>query len=171
MLRMAQNGLRGRIRGKLAICELKFYWSWDCAIERGTMPYKDKDKQKEANKLAAQRRRDKGMTNKGMTKQGMTQDPKVIPDVTPKAHDGSIDVRTLAQADAACGEYLTHGLPANYGQPDCECKHCRANRAHGSKHTINHGPYKPFVQLKPGEVNRVSLPGDVDYDGIVGVSR
>jgi len=37
--------------------------------------YKDAEKQKEANRLAAQRRRDKakGMTQEGMTGQGMTR--------------------------------------------------------------------------------------------------
>ena len=42
------------------------------------MSYKDKDKQRAANKAAAKRRRDKvkgmtGMTPKGMTNEGMTQ--------------------------------------------------------------------------------------------------
>ena len=38
--------------------------------------YKDKSKQKEANKRAKQRER-KGMTGKGMTTEGMTLNPKV----------------------------------------------------------------------------------------------
>jgi len=42
--------------------------------------YKDKDKQRRANKAASKRARDKrkGMTQ-GMTGQGMTQDKPVIP--------------------------------------------------------------------------------------------
>lgn len=54
-------------------------------------------------------------------------------------------------------------LPANFGQPDCQCKHCQQNRANGNKHIINHGPYKTADELAPNEVNRMSLPGDVDY--------
>ena len=57
-------------------------------------------------------------------------------------------------------------LIKNYGQPDCECRHCQQNRTNGNRHVINHGPYKQFHQLRADEVNRVSLPGDQDYDGI-----
>ena len=57
--------------------------------------------------------------------------------------------------------------PANFGQPDCQCRHCQNNRSHGSRLVINHGPYKPASELSEGEVNRVSLPSDVDYAGCV----
>lgn len=46
--------------------------------------YKSKEEQKEANRLASQRRRDKqkgmtqGMTKEGMTEQGMTQYPALL---------------------------------------------------------------------------------------------
>ena len=55
------------------------------------------------------------------------------------------------------------GIP-NYGQPDCQCKHCQQHRTvAGSKRTLNHGPYKTADQLAEHEGNRVSLPGDADY--------
>ena len=60
-------------------------------------------------------------------------------------------------------ELVTETKPANYGQPDCQCMHCQSNRANGSRHTINHGAYKPADELGVKELNRVSLPGDVDY--------
>ena len=43
--------------------------------------YKDKDKQREANRTASQRRRDmlKGMTNQGVMDAGMTVAPEIIP--------------------------------------------------------------------------------------------
>ena len=41
--------------------------------------YKDKDRQKEANRLAKQRQRTKGMTQEGMTGQGMTEGNTVYP--------------------------------------------------------------------------------------------
>ena len=53
--------------------------------------------------------------------------------------------------------------PANFGQPDCECQHCQTNRVNGNKHTINHGAWKSAQELDEGELNRVALPGDVDY--------
>lgn len=65
------------------------------------------------------------------------------------------------------------GKPANFGLPDCECKHCQSNRANNAnratenKLIINHGAYKTSEQLAKNEVNRVSLPGDVDYEGVI----
>ena len=54
----------------------------------------------------------------------------------------------------------------NFGQPDCECMHCKQAKTNGSKNILNHGPYKPAHLLGKGELNRVSLPGDADYDGV-----
>ena len=57
--------------------------------------------------------------------------------------------------------------PPNFGQPDCECRHCQNNRQSGDHKLINHGPHKLIGELKDHELNRVSLPGDVDYAGPV----
>ncbi len=57
-------------------------------------------------------------------------------------------------------------LPANYGLPDCECQHCKSNRASGSRYFLNHYTYKAAGHLSSNELNRVALPGDVDYDGV-----
>jgi len=54
-------------------------------------------------------------------------------------------------------------MPANYGQPDCECRHCQNNRRQNNRLLINHGPYKTAAELKSNEVNRQSMPGDADY--------
>jgi hypothetical protein len=70
---------------------------------------------------------------------------------------------TIAQQPLA--QETAQRLPANFGLDNCQCQHCKTNRQHDSKLIINHGPAKSYNQLKPGEVNRVSLPGDVDYDG------
>ena len=53
--------------------------------------------------------------------------------------------------------------PTNFGKPDCECKMCQTNRVNGNKHKINHGEPKSACELAENEVNRVTLPGDVDY--------
>ncbi len=53
--------------------------------------------------------------------------------------------------------------PANYGQPGCQCQHCQSIRINKSKVVLNHGAYKPAKELDKNELNRVSLPGDVDY--------
>jgi hypothetical protein len=111
--------------------------------------YKDKEKQKEANRLASQKRRakTKGMTNQGMTEEGMTNN--VIP-----GSDASVIPKIQAAPEFS--------IP-NFGQPDCECHHCRNNRKSGSKKVLNHGPYKTAGELAENELNRVALPGDVDY--------
>ena len=57
--------------------------------------------------------------------------------------------------------------PANYGQPDCECRHCANNRAQNNRLLINHGPYKTAAELKSNEVNRQTMTGDADYEGIM----
>lgn len=101
------------------------------------MPYKDADKQREANKERARRYRAKH--------KGVTHKPdRNTQTVTPK---GPAD------------------LILNFGQPDCQCAHCRAMRANNPSglKSVNHGTYKPASQLGLHEVNRVSLPGDVDY--------
>ena len=58
------------------------------------------------------------------------------------------------------------GIP-NFGQPNCQCKQCQAYRiAKKDISLLNHGPYKQANHLGEGEANRVSLPGDQDYEGI-----
>lgn len=52
-------------------------------------------------------------------------------------------------------------VPENYGLEDCTCRHCQQTRK--TKTVLNHGPYKGVHELDENEVNRVSLPGDVDY--------
>lgn len=52
-------------------------------------------------------------------------------------------------------------VPANYGTPICECQHCQNYRRAGKPVAgLNHG-----ACIK-GQANRVSLPGDVDYQGV-----
>jgi len=41
--------------------------------------------------------------------------------------------------------------------------HCQTNRMNGNRHVINHGAWKPANRLQCNELNRVSMPGDVDY--------
>lgn len=49
-------------------------------------------------------------------------------------------------------------------------RQCQANnetRSRDNQHTINTGKPKSFAELDTGEHNRVSLPGDGDYAGVV----
>jgi len=79
--------------------------------------------------------------------------------------------RTLKGTVAGTLKGITHrpepvtpniGKPANYGQPDCV--HCRQSKG---RRIINHGTPKTANQLGSNEVNRVCLPGDIDYVGVV----
>ena len=74
------------------------------------------------------------------------------------------DVTTVTGAVTNTG-YTPVTLPLNYGLPDCQCRHCINNRSRPDKeqYTINHGAYKSIEKLGYNEINRVSLPGDVDY--------
>ena len=53
------------------------------------------------------------------------------------------------------------------GGDGCGCGMCKNNESRPLKERkiINHGPYKPAGDLAENELNRVSVPGDVDYDG------
>lgn len=108
------------------------------------MPYKDREKQRIADKERQKRRRDK-IKAKGVTKQGVTQG---------------------VTATSIANKVTAHLAIENYGQPDCECWHCQNNGANGSKHILNHSQYKPVAELAENELNRVSLPGDSDNDGV-----
>jgi hypothetical protein len=71
------------------------------------------------------------------------------------------DVTPPCNADVTLGQ-------SDYGQADCQCGHCRNNRSTGSRYTLNHGPYKTAAELAKNEINRVALPGDMDYRGNYG---
>ena len=62
---------------------------------------------------------------------------------------------------------VERNMPTNYGQPECECRHCANNRSQNNRLTINHGPYKTAAELKSNEVNRQTMPGDADYEGLM----
>lgn len=129
--------------------------------------YKDKHLQREANRKASQRRRDKqkGMMMvpvSGITNQGMTQE-SVTDNVIPKLPADDTALAIMEVTGNLPGE-MQDNLPANFGLVDCQCRHCCNNRKHSPHLTINHGPHKTFSELKDGEVNRVSLPGDADYN-------
>ncbi len=104
------------------------------------MAYKDKEKQKAAQReWVRQKRVNKGSTLAGSTEGIVSMPSEGIPSV---------------------------GLPLNFGCPDCRCKHCHQAKTNGNKHTINHSSWKPVKELAVHELNRVSLPGDVDYNGV-----
>ncbi len=87
------------------------------------------------------------------------RDGKCDSPVTKTSRDAIIErpIMTIERAAAL------NGIP-NYGRANCECQHCQQNRRQGSKHILNHGPYKDITRLGPNEFNRVSLPGDTDYE-------
>ena len=49
------------------------------------------------------------------------------------------------------------------GGPNCQCMMCQQNRTRTKPLIINHGQYKQGFELAENEVNRVPLPGDIDY--------
>jgi hypothetical protein len=108
--------------------------------------YKDIDERRVANRAAQKRFKNKG--------RGITCE-KVLP-VKGITNEGITGAEVIPEAKG-----ITR--PENFGLEDCACLHCRANRANGNKHIINHGAYKNQNQLAANELNRQALPGDVDY--------
>ncbi len=109
--------------------------------------YKNKDKQKEAAKSASKKYRDKqkGMTQ-GMTEKGMTKSDSVIP----RELKSNLIVSTPTRK-------------ATIDVPECAHQHCQNAREHGK--TVFH-VWKPHYELRGGQYNRVTLPGDEDYVGV-----
>jgi hypothetical protein len=169
------------------------------------MMYKDKNKQKKADRERARRYRErqKGVTESGRDAKGVTvisytdkfksdkdrgmPNPTIVimDEFSLPANFGQRDGEGVTEVygeahpvvkEAAKQLHRTNqvlriqdtpefSIP-NFGQPDCECMHCRQNRRQGSHHILNHGPHKPASELSPNELNRVALPGDVDYTGV-----
>ena len=110
---------------------------------------KDKNKQREANKQASQRRRDKGMTQ-GITNQGMTArngEGNVIPCSTKRGKD----IKCFAD------------LPPEDRPPDVQAMIEDVSK-HGGEYSFK------TVKGKIQDVHRTSpvtgKPGDADYNGV-----
>ncbi len=110
--------------------------------------YKDKDKQRDADKVRQQRRRDKikaqGVTNTGRDGQGVTAEP-------------CMSVAALSEAYVA--GFVEPCMRPDYICPIPEDQH---------KPYINYGPYMTANELATAglKFNRVSKPGDADYNGV-----
>ena len=91
-----------------------------------------------------------------------------VANATVKTVDATVGDQSVATPEGLIDK---DKLPASYGQPDCQCRHCRAAKANKSKHALNHGPYKTAFASDKNEINRVSLPGDQDYAGVCGLIK
>ena len=111
------------------------------------------DKQKALQRERTKRyRENRALQGKGVTSGGVTipNGVKSVP-IRPKTEKQFMDaVRDIVK-------------PANFGASDCMCKMCIGNRLSAKPHIINHGAWKRCESLATNELNRVSLPGDVDY--------
>ncbi len=131
------------------------------------MVYKDKDKQRAADRARQQRRRDAKKV-KGVTIAGRDEGVTLSQRGADMGVAGGVTVEPVVSAlpiSQGTAQSTTASIP-NYGQPDCECMHCKSNRANGSRHTLNHNTPKKAVELADNELNRVSLPSDPDYKGV-----
>ncbi len=99
------------------------------------MPYKDKDKQKEANKSAAQRRRDKAKGMTGITHKGMTIPERHTQNVTPE-QGVTLKPIPFAEPKRKRGEDIKtfHDLPPDV-QRDIESmsQHAQGDKAEDKK--------------------------------------
>jgi hypothetical protein len=76
---------------------------------------------------------------------------------------GSFEPEYIAMIDTPEG--LKEKVPDNYGGVNCGCMHCRHPKVQAGHVVLNHGKFKHPHELGPREINRVSLVGDVDYNG------
>ena len=107
------------------------------------------DKNKEKSKRASfERQRRYKAKQRALLSQGVTTEP------------------SIAEFDKVAELY---NKPLNFGDPDCMCKMCIGNRSKTKPHILNHGALKRCDQLGENELNRVSLPGDVDFQGAANV--
>ncbi len=113
------------------------------------------DKQKEQSRRRQQRYRDQ-KRNAAVTKERNVTGKNVT--LSDSALREPITLPEMPKSPAM--------LPASFGQPDCTCQHCSNNRRNGIRKILNHGPTKTKSELAKNELNRVSLPGDVDYKGV-----
>jgi len=141
------------------------------------MAYKDKAKQKEANRLAQARfkAKSKGITSgqgitKGITSTKRGKDIKCFEDLPPDVQetinmmsrrDGKIDPIVKANRTAIAVNYQ-HLFPESYEPGPMEITRAEAIVMTASERAN----YKPASELGKGEFNHVSKPGDADYDGI-----
>ncbi len=108
------------------------------------MPYKDPEKQKKAMRDANKRKR---QANK---KVNQPVNPVTLnPDVNPEGYQTP--------------EGIKQAVPKSYGTKQCQCMHCKQTRRRARPRIINHWARKTATELHNNEVNRVCLPGDVDY--------
>lgn len=114
--------------------------------------YKDKEKQKEAQKRWIAEKRAKLQKKDVQDGSGSTNSIEPEPNIP------------LVEPNLSNSECRT--LPENYGLENCTCQHCQQNRRSSNKLIINHGAYKKAADLGPFEVNRQILPGDIDYVGV-----
>jgi len=63
---------------------------------------------------------------------------------------------------------ISNQLPANFGQDDCQCLHCKQIKLVNPKARLNHGDYMSASELVANgyTYNRQALPGDIDYIGV-----
>ena len=104
------------------------------------------DKNKEKSKRASfERQRRYKAKQRALLSQGVTTEPSIA------------EVVKVAEL---------YNKPANFGESDCMCKMCIGNRSKPKPHILNHGALKRSDQLGENELNRIPLPGDVDYVGV-----
>ena len=98
-------------------------------------------------------------------KDGKTLSEEAVTDVYEQGVD-SLDTHHERFVAGGGKDNCLARLPANFGASDCECKMCMSNRLSAKPHIINHGAWKRCESLATNELNRVFLPGDVDYVGV-----
>ena len=142
--------------------------------------YKDKDKQREANRKAQAKFKAKGITEQGIT--GCIGTVPVIPiviDVKPKRGK---DIKCFIDLPMDVQQTITKLCPDVVKDHAERCRRSAIAIDYQHKHPDRYEPrslpsccvmteseregYKPASELKPGEYNHISKLGDADYNGV-----
>lgn len=118
------------------------------------MTYKDIVRQRQAKAESAKRRR---LLRKQGSTRGDVEPGQNVEPLAKSVEPEQIEIDCLRA-------YAQSKKPAGFGGVECGCGHCRGAKAAGM--VVNHGAYKTAEQLAPNEVNRVTVPDDVDYRGV-----
>lgn len=132
------------------------------------MAYKDKEKQRQADKARQQRRRDvikaKGVTNVTPKPEGVTGQGSTPSGLTPEP---PVYTEAKKLVDQAAAHVAKHGGEVSFKTVKGKVQdvHVTAGLVGCGRYGVWPNQYKPASQLAKGKFNIVPLPGDADYTG------
>jgi hypothetical protein len=88
------------------------------------------------------------------------------------AHETSAHAKNerTESPELSAAHTANNNLPLNFGLDNCQCKHCQQCRTNNLNVTLWHGKQAVVIGSGLIPLNRVSLPGDIDYIGVCSIA-